>query len=1209
MNMWEVFRFELAYQLRQPSTWIYLLVLLVLGLLRADATDVGIVHYHAPVQAAGSMLMVGMLATLITAGLFVEAGVRDVHWRIDPLVYTTPLRARDYLGGRFLGTLLVNALLLLAIPAGLLLGIWLPAMSAETLGPFRLEAYLLPYLVFLLPNLLVNAAILFGVTVLSRRSLPGYLGALGLTAVYLFAGLTAGADSSRLAALVDPMGAVALVGLTEGWTRVEQSTRFVGLEGILLWNRLLWMTLGAGMLAFTCRRFRFVHAEPASRRGTRQLAPALVPEATRHEKAVVVPLAPRSFSFRAHVYRTAAMAWFAFRQTGLSREFLVTAIGLLAFALLMLLGGPVSGRPVWPLTQEVTADLTSWVIQVLIALLTAFYAGELVWRERDDGLAIIGDAIPLPDWVLMVGKLFAVGGLLVVLQVVLMAAGMLAQALQGYYRFEPELYLLILFGLQLPKYLLFAVLAFLTHVVVNQKYVGHVVSALLFVGLLQARRLGIEHNLLVYGSDPGWIYSDLNGLGPFVEPFVWFKLYWSAWAFLLGVVALLLWVRGTENGLRGRLRLARQRFTPRIAGAAAAASLLIVTTGGFIFYNTNIVNEYFTTWDADERQAEYERRYKRFEDAEQPWLTSIRLHAELYPERREATVRGTYRLVNWTEAPIDSLHLSSVPHPKLTLRQVRFDRSAALVLEDTPHGYRIYALERALQAGDSLQMHFELAVMPRGYRNREHASLNTLKVGDFTNLGSWLLPAIGYQRRHELSSARARREHALAPSEVRPSIHDRRARRIPRIPQVHFEGTVGTSLNQFAILPGTLQREWTKGNRRYFNYRAQAPILNFFSLLSAEYAAHHARWRSPSTDSAQAVEIRVLHHPNHSFNLEHLVRSAQASLDYLTEEFGPYPHGQLWIVEVPRYGRGIRAYAGQIVYSERSPVTLARVDDQGANRIDGPLLATAHELAHQWWGQQVMGADVQGSQMLSETLAQYSAAMVLQRTHGAGHAHRFLQEMHGRYLARRGRHETPEAPLLLTTDHEYIHYGKGAVVMYALQDYLGEEQVNTALRRFVEDYRFSGPSYPTTLDLYRELQAVTPDSLQYLLEDLLATITLWDLRAAGARAEPTGTGDYCVTLDVEAVKLRSDGIGNETDVAMDDWVEIGVFAEGGEPLYLRKHRIRSGKQTITLAVPGKPARAGIDPYRKLITRHVEGLANATVKVAEVLSALASCSEV
>ncbi len=121
----------------------------------------------------------------------------------------------------------------------------------------------------------------------------------------------------------------------------------------------------------------------------------------------------------------------------------------------------------------------------------------------------------------------------------------------GYQDFEIGLYLKILFGLQLPEYLLFALLALVVHVLVDQKYVGHLVAiiAYVFIAVLAAM-LGIEHNLLVYGAGPAWSYTEMRGFGPSLGPWLWFKLYWAAWALLLAVVARLLWVRGKESGLR-----------------------------------------------------------------------------------------------------------------------------------------------------------------------------------------------------------------------------------------------------------------------------------------------------------------------------------------------------------------------------------------------------------------------------------------------------------------------------------------------------------------------------------------------------------------------------------------------------------------------------------------------------------------------------------
>jgi hypothetical protein len=180
-------------------------------------------------------------------------------------------------------------------------------------------------------------------------------------------------------------------------------------------------------------------------------------------------------------------------------------------------------------------------------------------------------------------------------------------------------------------------------------------------------------------------------------------------------------------------------------------------------------------------------------------------------------------------------------------------------------------------------------------------------------------------------------------------------------------------------------------------------------------------------------------------------------------------------------------------------------------------------------------------------------------------------------------------PLLEVEEQPYISYRKGAIAMYTLRDHIGEEAVDAALRRYFERYRDARPPYPTSLDLYAELRAVTPDSLTYLLTDLFETITLWEVEADRAVVRAIGSGAYEVTLEVRARKMRADSVGNETEVPMDDLVEIGVFAPGGsggfgEALHLGRHRIRSGEQTIRVTVSREPARAGIDPYRKLIDR-------------------------
>jgi hypothetical protein len=123
--------------------------------------------------------------------------------------------------------------------------------------------------------------------------------------------------------------------------------------------------------------------------------------------------------------------------------------------------------------------------------------------------------------------------------------------------------------------------------------------------------------------------------------------------------------------------------------------------------------------------------------------------------------------------------------------------------------------------------------------------------------------------------------------------------------------------------------------------------------------------------------------------------------------------------------------------------------------------------------------------------------------------------------------------------------------------------------------------------MYRELQAVTPDSLKPLLHDLFEVTTFWTFDTRKATAVQTAQGTWEVTLEVDAHKVVADSAGKEIEQPIDESIEIGIFAPAapgeilGKPLHLQKHRIRSGTQTITVMLSERPARGGIDPYNLL----------------------------
>ena len=1183
MKLLGIFRFELAYQVRRPWPWLMFAVLLVVCFLMTRDAAVADALYdeffiNAPFPIALTTVVGGLLWLVVAPVVAGEAAARDVATGMYPLTYTAPLSKAEYLGGRFLAALVLNALMLLAVQAGILLAVYSPGVNAELIAPFRPAAHLTAYAYIALPNALVATAIQFWMATRSGRPMASYLGSLSLVFMGFFVASML-FFKRGLGTLLDPIGIRFIVeDIAHLWTSVEKNQRLLALEGIVLANRLVWLGVALGILAVTFLRFRFAHRVEGGwwKRWTRRRdAHSPTPAGTAGGEALKsASVVPRTFGFALHARQALAIAGDSLRTIARSRAGLAMLAFVPLLTVLVVLDQmyatgvplvPTTGQVLKELTGPLSSELSRWVI---VPLLSVFLAGELVWREREAGLSEIGDAAPVPEWVPFAGKLLGLGLVLAAFMACLMVAGMLAQVIRGHRDFEIGRYLVILFGLQLPEYLLFAVLALVVHVLVDQKYVGHLVAIVVYVVILLAPMFGIEHDMLLYGAGPWWTYTEMRGLGPYVAPWLWFKLYWAAWALLLAVGARLLWVRGREGGFGARLRLARRRLTRATVATAAAATGLVLTLGGFVFYNTNVRHEYVSASEVVKRRAEYERRYARYGRIPQPLLTRAGLHVEIHPGQREVQIRGSYRLVNRSAVAIDSIHVAT--SRAVETRALAFDRPAARELLDERLGHSIYALEQPLEPGDSLRLDFQVHVARRGF-SESGADVSVVANGTYFTHG-WL-PAIGYQHGRELMTPSDRREQGLAERPVIPSLYDAEARK-GRFGGggVVLETVVGTDADQIAVAPGALRRTWTEGGggRRYFEYATDGPIGGEWSFASARYAVREARWND--------VAIRILHHPGHTEHLDRWVRSIKASLDYYAAQYGPYRYRHLTVLEIPGDGVGAHADASMITHGEG--ITLLRPRDD-ARSLDLPFAVIAHEMAHQWV---VPIAFVEGAPVVAESVAWYQAMLVVEHAKGEAQLRRVLSWMRQPYPhapIRRGE------PLLRGLD-PYMSYRRGPFALYALNQYVGADRVNGALRRLVETHRQAGAPPATTLDLYRELVAVTPDSMRYLLHDLFEVNTYWVLATETVRADSTAAGAWRVTLDVRARKMVYDSAGVETEVPMDEWVPIGVFgpAERGTgelsaPLYVQKHRIRSGAQTITVTVPGRPVLAGIDPYHVL----------------------------
>jgi ABC-type transport system involved in multi-copper enzyme maturation permease subunit len=1179
--------FELKYHLKAPLFYILLLVyfLLTFGAVTSDAVTlggaVGNVNRNAPYVIMQFLLVMSVFGILTTTAFVANSIHRDFELGTDQLFFSSPIKKWQFLSGRFLGSFTVSVLIYLGVTGAVIIGSLMPWLEKERLGAFDLWPYLYATLVMVAPNLLLAGAIFFAVAALTRSLMATYASAVAfLVALAVSGTMLESLENEFLAAMLDPFGFAAFGIGTRYWTVFQKNTQVLPLEGVYLWNRILWISVALAIFAFACWKFSFTTGTRKSRKKRSN---------AEDERLVPIDRIPLKLPRVAQTFGGAA-SW---RQYLAAVKLEATTIFkgipfliMLALGMLNIWGNStglenIFDTPVYP-TTGLMVETIFGAFAIFAMLITAFYAGDIVWRERNLKISEVTDAMPLPTWAQWAAKFT---GLVLVALATLVAAivtAMIIQTAKGYTNYELGVYARGVF-LQIGSLvLLIAALAFIMQVLFNQKFVGFLGVMMWFILARALPALDFEHRLYRYASSPPATWSDMNGYGHFARPMTLFNTYWFLFVAVFLVFCHLLWVRGTEEGLRHRLSIARQRFSRPVAVTLAVFLLAFVSTGCYIYYNTNVLNEYRTTKDGEELQANAEKTYKKFEHLPKPRVTAVQADVRIFPERRAVEIRGQYTMVNTTGQPLTELHVSNNAQ---TLTSWKVDIPGARVKsDDRRFGYTIYTLKEPLAPGASMTLRFENTFAAKGFPNGT-ANNNIVANGTFFNSVAYF-PHLGYNGGIELQDRNKRRKYGLGEPHRQAPPTDMRARMDNGLNNesdwISLDTTVSTSADQIALAPGYLQREWTEGGRRHFHYKTTSPILGFWSYLSARYQVKRDQWIPPAGSGQAPVAIEIYYDAKHPYNVERMVHGVKKSLDYFTKNFSPYQHQQVRILEFPRYARFAQSFPNTIPFSESIGFVADLRDEE---RIDYVFYVTAHEVAHQWWAHQVIGGNVQGGTMIVETMAQYSALMVMEKEYGKPKMQKFLRYELDRYLRDRGGELIAEMPLSLVENQGYIHYRKGSLVMYALRDAIGEEAVNRALRKFIRDYAYDQPPYTTAQELVRYFRAEAPADRQELITDLFERIVLFDNQARSVSSTKRADGKYVVKMTVSSKKFRSDAKGEEKEVSIDDWIDIGVLGEKDAVLFTEKRRITKPEQTFEVVVTGKPVKAGIDPFNKLIDRN------------------------
>jgi hypothetical protein len=1081
-----------------------------------------------------------------------------------------------------------------ATVVGLFAGQFAPWIDKESLGPINILYFLQPTLVYVAVNTLLISGLFTAIAAISRNRSLVYVSAVGIFILYIMSGLFVGEDAPDLAiSMVDPFGANALAVTTEFWPADEQNTRLSPLIGYIGLNRLVWGGIGL-MLYFgifklfkrglVMRKTKLGIEDEEVSTGRIQVQPATTNLTAGN---TVTSFFTR---FKYEYMTTVKSIPFA----------ILTLLALSLFATVIYVQTKFVPDPVLPTNlQMVQTVLGSATIPLLIILV--FFSGEIIWRDKTSGINEILDASPVRNWPLLAGKWLALIAVILTIVMTAVVFGMISQIVLGDVPINVVTYLKFALVTFAPRLLMFATLVLFIQNFMPNRIVGMIASgALVIFFFFVLRQLPFYHPMMGFGRLPTGGISELNGFGDMVS-FKWFGIYWGSLCALFAVLSIWLWRRGLQHSLFARLRGLGKRLGPvsLIAGALFAAGF--IGSGLKIHKAYNVDGDYRTEKQAEKRQVRGEKLLADALKMPLPKIRSVEADVSFQPSKQTATISGSYLIENTTGEPLSELYVAPASaHDEDNLELVLdgatrvTDRDDIKEIED--FGYRIYTFDPPLDIGATTQMRFKTYF----HAPRLGDGSVIRKNGTFVN-NTQVMPMLGVQDQR-MQNPDKRRKYDLPELEKRAERTDLKARQFNFISRaadyVDFKAKICTDVGQIPIAPGKLMREYEENGQACRNYQLKNPTFNYVAFMSADYEVRADIWEN---SDGEDIDLEIYYHAAHDFNIDLMLKAMKDSLDTFTTTFGPYPYGQIRIMEFP-YASFAQGFAGTIPFSENIGFARDPGDPEDNESVDIATYVTMHEIGHQWFAHQIMPADTKGFNVLSEGLTENAAMTAYEDALGWQKARRLLEQRAIQsYLLTRARDSDDEPSLAEAGNQTYLVYNKASWVFWGLKQYMGEEEMQGAIRGFLDEYGSKGPLYPTTKELIEALRAAAPDDMQGLITDYWERITFWDLKfGEDIDVKPNVDGGFTVSLTAIVDKrIATEETGKETSVTeidgeeLNEWVEIGFYKEdpkdtlGDEWMSLERVLLTEAETALSFELKERPAFVMLDPRRLLIERNVK----------------------
>lgn len=1168
----KLLQFEWHYHTRSVLFYATFAVFFLLGLLLSKG-GFGFANAYRNSPYLVSYIIGFMSMVLIfSMTLFVaQTQLRDKETKFDAIIYATPVTKLNYLGTQFMSVFWAGTMSFLLFILGLALGIQFISPEDEV-GPFSILNYILPTLVFAIPNAFLIASLLTGLAWISRSKLIIYVGGLFIYILYVigsifsnspvFAGASpATVEAMSLMAKLDPFGLAAFFEQTRYWTAFQKNNQFISLTGNLLFNRVLWISISLAVIFISYRIFSFRKMNPKINKKEKV-------KKTEGEVLKFIKFQKTEFQTARHNFEVLK----SFVKIDLSLIIKGIPFVLIVIMLTGLLTIEISdeidgGRRMAESITTTGLMITTLMdrLPVILILILLFYSNELIWRSESERFAALENVTPHQSGMVFISKLITLTIVPLLLILLGICIGVAFQLANNNAPIEFGLYLSLFYFLGLPM-LLVSILVITIQTLIQNRYVGLVlasVTAIVFSTSI-GQMIGVTYPLFRFADILKVEHFDMNGFGQYKFSFLVKILYCAGFSLILLFFGSILWKRNTsfvKTFKRKQLNLFQKALL--ILG-----SLLFMGFGSYTFYEVNVKKEYLTVEEQLDWQQQYEEKYRKFQDIDQPVITAVKTTVDLFPEENRYEVKGSYELVNNSEKPIDSLLLYISNQIELKTLVVP---NSKLLLKDEHFGHFWYKLNAPLQSGKSFKMSFSFTSSWSALTG--HTPFNSIiDNGSFMRISNYY-PGFGYQTDKEMTNSKERKKRNMPQETLIRKLEDEERQPYDFI---DFDAVVTTPESQTAIGVGDLMSQWKSEGRNYFHYKSNGKIPFRFAFSSAEYEIKKELYKG--------VSIEVYYDKRHGRNINELISATKKTLDYCQKNFGPYPNKTIRYAEVSAFAEGFAAtaYPSTIYMKENfgfySDITRGDKEDI-INQLAG------HELSHQWWGNcQFNPEEKEGGWILTETLAMYTEIMLYEKRHGWERALETLQMHQDLYLSSRS-FET-EMPLYKTHyDTPHLPYNKGTVVMHQLRMLIGEQNVNKALRNLMTNYAFPKKAADTR-DFLKEIYNVSPEKFHVKIDELFKQIVTYSSKINSAKSKKTSDKKYEVSFELATSKFREDGNGKQTLIKNDSTIDVAVYDVNGKQ-FVQAFPIVNNKVKGKMTLSSKPGSIEIDPNLMIMDTFLE----------------------